>query len=325
MTQTPSVLTIGTFDGVHAGHAALLARARQLAEVRDALVVAMAFDPHPLAALRPDQAPARLTSFPQRERLLLAAGAHRVVRLEPTPEFLALTAEAFIDGICRDWNPLAFVEGPDFRFGKGRGGDVESLLARGRQSGFDVEVVPPVAVALSDHTIAPASSTLARWLITNGRIADAAIVLGRPYELEGIVERGDRRGRTIGFPTANLRTDCLAPADGVYAGEASLEDGRTFAAAVSVGTKPTFGAGGRAVEALLLDAPSEGDAVVGLPEYGWKVRLRFTAWVREQVRFHSVEALVEQMHRDCARIRALRPTPPDAVAGRTLLETAACP
>jgi riboflavin kinase/FMN adenylyltransferase len=285
----------------------------------------MAFDPHPLAFLRPDQAPARLTGFPQRERLLMAAGADRVVRLEPTPDLLALSAGEFLERVCRDWRPVAFVEGPDFRFGKGRGGDVDFLRERARHSGFDVEVVQPVTVTLADHTVAPASSTLARWLIAGGRMSDAAIVLGRSYELAGVVVQGDRRGRTIGFPTANLRTDGLPPADGVYAAEAILDDGRVFTAAVSIGTKPTFGAGGRAAEALLLDAPADGAAVAGLPEYGWNLTLRFIAWVREQVQFHSVGALVEQMHRDCTRIRALRPSPLAAVESRTNLETAACP
>lgn len=325
MAQPTSVLTIGTFDGVHAGHAALVARARRFADSRRARVVAMAFDPHPLSVLRPDAAPPRLTSFQQRTRLLLAAGADEVARVEPTKEFLSLTPGDFLDRVLRDWNPVGFVEGPDFRFGRGREGDVDLLRTRGRQSGFDVEVVDPITVALTDHTVAPASSTLARWLVTNGRMADATIVLGRPYELEGIVVSGDRRGRTIGFPTANLQTPCLPPADGVYAAEARLDDGRTFAAAVSIGTKPTFGASERAMEAFLLDAPSTGSALAGLPEYGWNLTLCITSWVREQVKFASTAALIEQMHRDCARIRAIVRIPFHVGTTRSSLETAACP
>lgn len=324
MTQTRSVLTIGTFDGVHAGHAALLARARTLATTGNAQVVAMAFDPHPLTILRPDQAPARLTSFHDRERLLKAAGADLVARLQPTAEFLSTSPGEFLDRVCQQWAPLAFVEGADFRFGKGRSGDIESLRERGRTAGFQVDVVPPVTVVLGDHTIAPASSTLARWLISSGRIADATVVLGHPYELAGTVERGDRRGRTIGFPTANLRTDCLLPADGVYAAEALLDDGRSFTAAVSVGTKPTFDGSRRELEAFLIDAPTENDRVAGLPEYGWGLRLRLAAWVREQARFSSVASLVEQMHRDCVRIRTLTGEPALPRTHLRILETPAC-
>jgi len=324
MTQTRSVLTIGTFDGVHAGHAALLSRARTLASAGDAQVVAMAFDPHPLTILRPEQAPARLTSFQDRERLLKAAGADIVIRLEPTAEFLSLSPCQFLDRVCREWSPHAFVEGPDFRFGKGRTGDIEFLRERGRTAGFEVEVVQPITVILGDHTVAPASSTLARWLISHGRIADATVVLGHPCELAGTVEQGDRRGRTIGFPTANLRTDCLLPADGVYAAEAILDDGRSFTAAVSVGTKPTFEGTRRALEALLLDAPADESRLVGLPEYGWNLRLRIIAWVREQVRFSSVKALVEQMHRDCVRIRTLTGEPGLPSTSTNRLETPAC-
>jgi riboflavin kinase/FMN adenylyltransferase len=156
---------------------------------------------------------------------------------------------------------------------------------------------------------------MVRWLLNNGRVSDAARVLGRPHTLRGMVVRGDRRGRTIGYPTANIESPCLAPADGVYAGRARLGDGRVFTAAISVGTKPTFGEGMRAVEAVLMgeSADPAADGLVGrgappwaplpgLPEYGWMIDLEFVAWIREQVRFDGVERLLDQMARDCARI-----------------------
>lgn len=298
-----AVITIGVFDGVHAGHAALVARARQLADANRAAVVAMAFDPHPVTRLRPEAAPARLTTFEQRRRLLMEAGADAVDRLEPTESLLSQSPGNFVEWIGRRWRVAGFVEGPDFRFGRGRSGDVEFLAHYGARAGFGVEIVEPVSVTLTDHTMATASSTLVRWLLAQGRAGDAAQVLGRPYELEGTVVPGDRRGRTIGFPTANLSTECLIPADGVYAGEAVLEDERVFPAAISIGTKPTFGAGGRAVEAYLLDAPREGTAIRGLPEYGWPLRLRIKGWVRQQLRFETPSSLVEQMHLDCCRVR----------------------
>jgi riboflavin kinase / FMN adenylyltransferase len=328
-----AVLTIGNFDGVHRGHRALLGRARELADQRRAPVVALAFDPHPAATLRPGTEPPRLTTFAQRERLLKAAGADEVVQLRPTPDLLGMTPEQFVDQVLSRYSPLAIVEGPDFRFGHNRAGDLTTLATLGRARGFDVHALDPVEVTLSDHTVATASSTLARWLIAHGRVTDAALLLARPYQLEGEVIPGDRRGRTLGFPTANLRTECLAPADGIYAGIGTLPDGRELPGAISVGTKPTFGEHRQTVEAFLLSEPgrprpgsssearspgrgrpgSPWSPLPGLPEYGWPLRLSFTAWLRDQLRFDSVPDLTAQIERDCARVLSLSagtaPTP----------------
>jgi riboflavin kinase/FMN adenylyltransferase len=303
-----TVITIGNFDGVHAGHAALIARAREIAGDEGAgpgRVIALAFDPHPLTSLRPDEAPPRLTTFEHRAVLLKAVGADQVVRLRPDARTLHQPADAFVRRLVERFRPRAFVEGRDFRFGRDRAGDVFRLAELGRRLGFGVEVVPPVEVVLTDQSQVAASSTLARWLIAHARVRDAAIVLGRPYTLSGTVIRGDRRGRTIGFPTANLRADCLIPGDGVYAGRARLPSGRWVPAAVSVGTKPTFGDGHRAVEAHLLTRAGTRQRLPGLPEYGWALALEFVGWVRDQVRFESVGALVDQMHRDCERVREI--------------------
>jgi riboflavin kinase/FMN adenylyltransferase len=266
----------------------------------------MAFDPHPASVLRPESAPARLSTWEQRERWLREAGADEVVRLRPDAATLGLTPDEFVERLVQDYSPTAIFEGPDFRFGRGASGDVGTLRSFGATFGFSVEVVRPVTAELSDQSVVTVSSSLVRWLLEHGRARDAAALLGRPHELVGAIVRGDRRGREIGFPTANLETPCLPPGDGVYAGRAELPDGRVLPAAISVGTKPTCGGHGRAVEAFLLgvEAGSRG-AIAGLPEYGWPMRLEVVAWVREQVRFESVPALVEQMQRDSARVESI--------------------
>ncbi len=346
--STRSVITIGNFDGVHAGHTALVRRAREIASstgTPDSVaaatpagathsttrVVAMTFDPHPLTVLRPEAAPARLTTFERKSTLLRAAGADEVVRLMPDAATLGLTPEQFVERVVREHTPVAFVEGATFRFGHDRAGDTRTLADLGRKFGFTVEVVAAVEVTLSDMTVVPATSSLARWLIGQGRVRDAGAVLGRPYAIDGEVVPGERRGRVMGFPTANIRTECLVPGDGVYAGTALLKSGRQAIAAISVGTKPTFGEGDRTLEAFLFDGdarpshglpavggeeecsagrcrPSRGTregSIAGLPEYGWKITLEFAGWVRDQVRFASVEALVEQIGRDCERVREI--------------------
>ncbi len=308
-----SVLTIGTFDGVHAGHRALVERAAALAHPSGARVVALAFDPHPLTRLRPGAAPPRLTPFARKRSLLIEAGATEVVRLDPFDGLLELAPDQFVEKIVATYAPIAIVEGEDFRFGKGRAGDLETLSALGAIAGFTVDTLPPVDVMLGDATIARASSTGARRLLLAGRAGDAARILGRPYRLTGTVVRGDRRGRTIGYPTANLDTGQLIPADGVYAARAIMPDGRIFGAALSVGTKPTFtDAPTRACEAFVLDAPHEpGDdaRLAGIDEYGWTLSLDVVGWVREQVRFHGLDPLLAQMSRDCLRIRAMLSAP----------------
>ncbi len=306
----PAVVSIGTFDGVHRGHQALISRSRAIADAAPAhaaRVVALVFDPNPLESLRPELAPARLSHFSQREGWLRASGADEVVRLEPTPEVLGLSPEEFVRRTVERFHPIAFVEGDDFHFGRGRAGDNRVLAQLGSRFGFTVEVVPTVQVALSDQQLVPARSTVVRWLLGHGRARDAAVVLSRPHELIGTVVHGDRRGRVIGFPTANVATTTMVPGDGVYAGLAHLPDGSTLPAALSVGTKPTFDGSARTVEAHLLrtDAGVEHahwSPLPSVPEYGWPVRIQIIAWVREQVRFASLQLLKEQLSRDCARV-----------------------
>jgi riboflavin kinase/FMN adenylyltransferase len=349
----PAVVTIGSFDGVHLGHAALIARARQLAATLTARtgratpigVTAMVFDPHPMTGLsapghgRAGAAggvPPRLSSFRQRECWLSELGCDGVVRLLPEPAVLGLSPAEFVRWCVQRHGAAGFVEGSDFRFGRARAGGVEELAALAGAAGLPVEVVPPVEVVLSDHQTARASSTLARWLVAHGRVRDAAAVLGRWFELDAAVVPGDRRGRGLGFPTANLQPRVepagadeavLPPGDGVYACLAALEDGRVLPAAVNVGRRPTFAGVARTVEAHLLGlSTSMGAArgrwapLPGLGEYGWNVRLRFVGWLRDQLRFDSPEALVAQLGRDCRRAaEVLSRDAGAAVAGGTIL------
>jgi len=311
MPDPQSIITIGNFDGVHIGHAAILQRAAQLARQagNGARVIAMAFDPHPMSRLHPGTEPSRLTTFAQRSELLRAVGADEVIKLEPRDDLLSLTPEEFVKTLLLPLNPASIVEGGDFHFGKGRAGTVRVLADLGRAFGFSTQVVPPVETALTDHQIVTASSTMTRWLLTHGRVRDAAIVLGRPFQLRGTVVQGDQRGRTIGFPTANLDTEQLLPANGVYAGLAHLSDGRTFTGAINIGTRPTFNGHGRRLEVHLLDV-----SATGLPEYGWPITLDLLAFIRDDVKFDTVEHLKDQIARDCrvARVmvedaRALQP------------------
>ncbi len=330
MTDAPATprraITIGNFDGVHHGHRALIDRARRLVGPGGD-VVAMAFHPHPFSRLRPGLVPPEIEPWETRVRRLTAAGADRVERLGPTPEMLGRTPEAFVDWLIATQQPTHLVEGPDFHFGKGRAGTVVTLRELCTSRGVAVEVVPPVVVTLRDQSEVVASSTLVRWLLARGRVRDAAFVLGRPHELTGTVVPGDRLGRTIGVPTANLETACLRPGDGVYAGVAVLPDGSEAIAAIHAGPRPAVGSDEPRVEAHLLDPAQDGAGGVwnppaGLPESGWACTLRLIGRVRDLVRVDGLPALKAQIARDCARCRdivtpVLTPTPPTPSTPRT--------
>lgn len=297
-----SVITIGNFDGVHVGHRAIIAATVAQAAARQVASLAITFDPHPAAVLRPGQAPPRLSDMDERLALLRAAGIGQVVVLEPTPRLLSLDPRSFIAQVAAQHQPAAFVEGPDFRFGKGRAGDVKVLAELGREMGFDTQVVGDQEVALSDHLLAPVSSSLIRWLLSHGRVHDAAICLARPFSLRAAVVRGEQRGRQWSMPTANLDMAALAgratPGDGVYAGAALLPDGSRHAAAISVGLKPTFNGKSRVIEAHLLDFT--GDL------YGQVITIEFNRFVRDQQAFPSLDALRAQLGRDIVATRRLR-------------------
>ena len=185
-------ITIGAFDGVHLGHQALI-RAARSAVGDGGRVLVLAFEPHPLRMIRPREVPGRLSSFPQRRRWLMEAGADDVVALEPTTEFLSRSPRDFLDWLCAEHAPGVIVEGADFRFGRDRAGSVETLRQHERIYGYRTVVVGDVEAALGDHSLVRVASSLIRWLVGHGRVRDAALLLGRPYELECEVVHGDGR------------------------------------------------------------------------------------------------------------------------------------
>ncbi|MEO5767116.1 MAG: bifunctional riboflavin kinase/FAD synthetase [Polyangia bacterium] len=309
-----AAVAIGNFDGVHRGHQTLVATARRLADANGGDVVVLTFDPHPARLLAPALAPPLIVSLERRAELLGEAGADIVV-VEPfTREFAAVEAEAFATDVLRgDLRASNVVVGYDFSFGKGRKGDTTMLEALGARVGFGVSVVRRIAV----HGLT-CSSTKVREFVLEGRVEGAEVLLGRPFELTGLVTRGAGRGRGIGFPTANLVPDAeLIPKAGIYAARARVlplavevsippsglpEEvaGQSWACALSIGANPTFVAdGGITIEAHLLDF--EGDL------YGRRMRVELVQRLRDEHRFDSVEALVTQIRADVARTRELVP------------------
>ena len=296
-------LVIGNFDGVHLGHQHLFRLAREAAGA--GRVAAVTFEPLPAAVLRPDVPMGRLTPSAERGELLRSiCGVDSVLEIEPTPEVLGLSPEAFLHDLHGRLHFDAVVEGPDFRFGKARAGTLDTLRAQGALHGFRVIEAGAVSVELADGTRVEARSSVARGLLAEGRVGDAARVFGRPYELRCPTTRGDQRGRTIGWPTMNLDArGRILPADGVYAGEATLPDGRRAIAAISVGTKPTFGESPRTCEATLLERDGR-PCALPLDWYGFELRLRFHAFLRGQERFPGLEALLARMEIDRAAVLA---------------------
>jgi riboflavin kinase/FMN adenylyltransferase len=245
------------------------------------------FEPHPLTVLRPKQAPPRLTPPSLKHKLLAAAGVNYLLELAPTPDVLDLSAEQFWAILRDQLAPAALVEGTSFTFGKGRGGNIDSLRQWTGDAGIPLHIVAGVNVPLLNLCVVPVSSSLIRWLIVQGRVRDAAICLGRPYSIAGKVIEGHHRGRTIGVPTANLAIhNHLIPADAVYAGRCIVDD-LPYPAAVSIGDLPTFGDSARQIEAHLIGYT--GDL------YGRELRVELLDWLREQRRYESVPALKAQI------------------------------
>jgi riboflavin kinase/FMN adenylyltransferase len=293
-----AVLTVGNFDGVHLGHQRILRTARALAHVSSAAVVAMTFEPLPVAILRPDAAPQRLTRWEEKLAQLERAGADAVVRLEADWPLLSLAAEDFVREILvKRIHPSYIVEGPNFGFGRGRAGNVDTLRALASRGGFQVRVVEPYRLELPGDGMVAVSSTLVRRLLAAGRVEDAARCLGRPHALVGQVVHGAGQGRKLGYPTINLdAAGQMIPAEGVYGGWAEVA-GLRRPAAISIGTRPTLGGGELVVEAYVLDEAGDW--------YATAARLELAARLRGQVRFGSREALTEQIGRDIEQVRAL--------------------
>lgn len=293
------VATVGNFDGVHRGHQALIARARDHAG--DGQVVAVTFDPHPQAIIRPDTAPTPLATLERRVELLRECGADEVVVVPFTLDFAQRSPREFAQLLRGDPAIAAdmVVVGENFRFGQRASGDVAMLDALGQELGFGVD-----AVALLDgdgREGLPWSSSLVREHLAVADLAGAAEALGRWHRLEGIVVHGDHRGRELGYPTANVdvRGAVLIPPDGVYAGWLVDTAGtKALPAAISIGTNPQFGGHDRRVEAYVLDRAD-------LDLYGHDVALDLVTRLRGQLVFDSVDELIEQMGRDVAEARAV--------------------
>jgi riboflavin kinase/FMN adenylyltransferase len=290
------VATIGVFDGVHRGHRVIIGRAVERARDSGLPSVVLTFDPHPSEVVRPGSHPPMLTSARHKAEILEEMGVDVLCVIPFTLEFSHLAPDEFVHAVLVEkLHTAAVVVGENFRFGHKAAGDVSMLRELGRTFGFAVEGVPLLDDNDSDTTV---SSTYVRSCVDAGDVVAAREALGRPHRLEGVVVRGDGRGRELGFPTANLEVGKYAavPADGVYA--AWLLRGRDrLPAAVSVGTNPTFEGRERRVEAYALD--------VDIDMYGEHVALEFVARLRDMVRFDTVEALTAAVADDVKRAREL--------------------
>ncbi len=296
----PSVVTIGNFDGVHLGHHAVLRLVVARAHEQGLRAVAVTFDPHPLAVLHPDRAPAPLSTTDHKLQLLAAAGLDAVLVVPFTHELALWSPRRWIEVVVDTLGAKEVVVGRDTRFGHGNSGDIETLRELGTELGFAVTTVPDLGGSGQQRRW---SSTWVRELVGSGEVAAAAEVLGRPHRMTGEVVHGDARGRDLGYPTANLATESVGavPADGVYAGwlvRAGVdgEPGERLPAAISVGTNPTFDGQVRRVEAYVLDRDD-------LELYGEIVALEFVERLRATLKFDGIDDLIRQMALDVTRCR----------------------
>jgi riboflavin kinase / FMN adenylyltransferase len=290
-----TVATVGTFDGIHRGHRAVLSEVVRRGRAAGRQSVLVTFDPHPLEVVNPTAAP-RLLTLPDEKRALVAAlGIERVEVIAFTTELARLSPEDFVrDVLCARYGMEELVLGYDHGFGRGRSGDVELVRRLGREDGFAVEVVP----AVTDDG-QPISSSLIRTAVAHGDLRSAAGGLGRPYSLRGTVERGAGRGRTIGVPTINLTSPDprkLLPPDGVYAVRVQLPDG-SVGGMMNQGARPTFGVHARGLEIHLFDY--DGDL------YGATVTVEWVDRLRDTQTFPSRQALVDQIERDAVAARSI--------------------
>lgn len=293
------VATIGVYDGVHRGHQATIARLRARADSADLPAAAVTFDPHPNEIVRPGSHPAVLTALDYKVELIAGLGVDALCVQPFTPGFAQIGAEEFVrDLLVGRLRVAGVVVGEKFRFGHRAAGDVALLRRLGAELGFDVE---GVRLLTADGDGAPVSSTYIRERVAAGDLAAASWALTRPHRVDGVVTRGERRGRLLGFPTANVAPEphSAIPADGVYAGWLVRAGGQSLPAATSVGTNPTFDGQQRTVEAYVLDAPDD------LNVYGEHVGATFVRRLRKMVRFSSAEALRAQMSEDVEAARSV--------------------
>jgi len=303
------VLTIGVFDGVHRGHAELIARAVKSARARGVPTVLMTFDPHPMEVVYPGSHPAQLTTLARRAELVEELGIDVFLVMPFTLDFMKLTPERYIHELLVErLHALDVVVGDNFTFGKKATGNVETLRKAGERLGFAVESVSLVADQQQSEAVT-FSSTYIRACVDAGDMVAAAEALGRVHRVEGVVVRGDGRGRGLGYPTANVAPPMHSaiPADGVYAawftvlgqgsGTGPVVPGERYPAAVSVGTNPTFSGRTRTVEAFVLDTSAD--------LYGQHVAVDFVARIRGQEKFGAIDDLIQAMGRDTEKARGI--------------------
>ena len=288
-----TALTIGVFDGVHLGHQFLIGKLKEKAAENGLLSSVVTFHRHPRLVLSPQSKITYLTSLKERIRLLQGLGVEHVVTLSFTPELSQLSAREFAALLKRYLRMRRLVIGPDFALGRGREGCAPTLKALGEELGFQVEVVPPMM--LHGEVV---SSTAIRHALSRGDMMAVSRLLGRRFTLAGEVSRGDERGKTLGFPTANLipEPEQALPADGVYATRAFLNE-TAYQSVTNIGIRPTFGGGRRLVEVHLLDFEGE--------LYGQKLQIELVERLRGEARFSSAEELKAQIRRDVEQARAL--------------------
>jgi riboflavin kinase/FMN adenylyltransferase len=292
MSET-NVVVIGVFDGVHKGHQQLLNRAKEIADGRS--IVALTFDPHPTTVFAPDKAPTMLTTLADRVELLKIHHADQVAVMKFNEKFAAMSPDDFVSNVLvNQLHASTVIVGKNFTYGHKAAGNVDSLVKAGLQNNFTVD-----AQALKADTEVISSSRI-RKLVVEGKVEEARELLSRPHRLDGVVVHGEKRGREIGYPTANLGDidGQTIPADGVYAGWLTV--GINFwPAAISIGTNPTFeGERGRQVEAYALDQE-------GLELYDKNASIEFGWYLRPTLKFDGLDELLIQMKKDCDRAREL--------------------
>lgn len=289
-----AIMALGNFDGFHAGHQAVVGHAVDRARSEGRPVIVATFDPHPMRLFRPDTPNFRLTTLDQRQALFAAAGADAMLVFAFTPELAALDPQAFVRLLAVDMDVAGVVTGQDFTFGKGRAGSVAALAELGAQWGMWAQAVAPVA----DADGAVISSSRIRAALQAGDCATATRLLTRPFTIEGEVQHGDKLGRTIGFPTANVDMGpYLRPAYGVYAVRGRLPDGRVLDGAANLGIRPMFDPPKELLE------PHFFDFVESL--YGQIIAVQLIAYLRPEVKYDGLDALMAQIARDCDDARQI--------------------
>lgn len=291
--QGETLLTIGVFDGVHAGHRYLLEKLQQRAAEKNLLSGVVTFSPHPQSVLYPHNQLPWLSNLEDRVRAFQELGVKIIAVLTFTPKLAQLSAREFISQVKKQLRMRGIIVGPDFALGRGREGNIDSLHALGHEMEFSVEVIP--SYTINGEVV---SSTLIRGVLAQGDMKKVERLMGRYFQLKGKIITSDKRGRVLGFPTANLdiRPQQALPANGIYATIAQV-DGKQFSSATNIGIRPTFGEGEKTVETHLLNY--KGDL------YGKDMRLEFVQKLRDEQSFPSSEDLKAQIEKDVREVEAI--------------------